>query len=175
MIWQQNKRDCSKNREGRRRRRLKYEDSVDHPLYHGSPLKGLKQIEPRSHFLKNSAHQQSIPPLVFLTDEIRVARLYTFERDLQKLVRCFLQRKKPKSTGSVYRVDTKNKRFTKISHPNHGWMYISTDPVRVKRELRPNQDESPMFTYGLSRLMLLISTGVLAYVFFSSWGLIAHG
>ena len=173
MLWQHSKQDCSMNGEDPRPLRLKHADSVDHPLYHGSPLKGLKEIEPRSNWLKNPAHQQQIPPLVFLTDEIQVARLYA--SDWRTFLLCVLQGNTPKRTGSVYRVKTKNKRFAKIPHPSHGCMYVSTDSVHVKRELRPDQDEPPLFTYGLSRLILLICTGALAFVIFSSWGLVAHG
>ncbi len=173
MLWQHTQRDGSINREGRRPPRLKHEDSVDRPLYHGSPVEGLKEIEPRSNWIKNPAHRKVIPPLVFLTDEIQVARLYA--SGWRTFLLCVLRGNTPKCTGSVYRVKTKNKRFAKIPHPSHGFVYVSTDSVQVKRELLPEQDDSPLFTYGLSRLTLLICTGALAYVFFSSWGLVAHG
>ena len=172
MLWQHSKRDRSMNGKYRSPPRLKHEDSVDHPLYHGSPVEGLNVIEPRSNWLKNSAHQQTIPPLVFLTDEIHIARLYA--SPWRTFLLRVLQGNTPKHTGSVYRIKTKNKRFAKIPHPSHGHMYVSTDSVHVERELRPDQDDSPLFTYGLSRLMLLICTGTLAFVFFSSWGLVAH-
>ena len=172
MVWQHIKRDGSINGEDRRPPLLKHEDSVDRPLYHGSPVEGLKEIEPRSNWMKNPAHRQVIPPLVFLTDEIHIARLYA--SDWRTFLLSALQGKTPKHTGSVYRVKTRNKRFAKIPHPTHGHMYVSTDSVHVKRELRPDQNEPPLFTYGLPRLMLLICTGVLAFVFLLSWGLIAQ-
>lgn len=155
--------------------RLKYATTVVEPLYHGSPITGLKEIKPQANFLKNSSYLHRIPPLVFLTDDIQVARMYTAEKGLETLIECYLKGTTPNRVGSVYRVDTNQMKFAKVPHPRHGWVYISTDPVYVNKELRPNQNEPPLFTYGFSRKILLLCTGVLAYVFFLSWGLVAHG
>ena len=157
-----------------RERKIKNPVSVNLPLYHGSPINNLKQIEPKDNFLKAFQHpkKDSIPPLVFLTPDIHVARQYADRwHEAKALVHRLLHHKVPNRNGSVYRVKTKNKQFAKILHPGGEIIYVSTDRIRVKRELRPNQDEPPLFTYGLSRMLLLLCTGALAYVFFWGWGI----
>tara|TARA_B000000475_G_C15933987_1_gene421991 strand:- start:4 stop:774 length:771 start_codon:yes stop_codon:yes gene_type:complete len=152
-------------------KKLKNPVSVNVPLYHGSPINNLKHIEPKRNFLKGFQHPQKdkLPPLVFLTPDIHIARRYADRsHELKMLLHRYLGHAKPSRSGSVYRVKTRNKEFSKILHPVHGSIYISTDSVSVKKELRADHDEPRAFVHGKSRMFLLLCMSALAYVFFWS-------
>tara|TARA_B100001094_G_C18025555_1_gene717397 strand:- start:129 stop:878 length:750 start_codon:yes stop_codon:yes gene_type:complete len=148
--------------------KLKSPISVNRPLYHGSPIKGLKQIMPKDTFLQAFDHPKKglLPPLVFLTPDINIARKYACQNSLANLIQSLFLRNVSNCSGSVYRVKTRNKKFAKIPYPGGGIIYISTDPVQVKRELKCDQDEPPFFTTGIPRNLLLLCTGILSYVLF---------